>query len=549
MNSTNKALETWNFDLAAKFYQHHFNNNHFKFEYIEFLYKTADFKTLQALLSSFETKPSWFQEDFISFETLKENTTKLLSLKNANLNDFIQNNISFKKELLISFLMQEKIKSNSLEISFLNEHLKDLIYCEDKLIKASAFSTLIDYLYVLKSEFFLPLNVYEPLQYHLLQSLQKDFDEQGARIYYDKFIDAMRFNLNQKITNKEDFFSKRVAVLFFGALRGDWQASLKNIIEDIALPLNAHCFLFTWQEYYEWTGLSGGISWTYRLLKRHLAELAPEQIRFNNLFKEHFPRTYNVLSKEFSKPLKEEDLAKFMKENTNLKAFHTQDRKALPKLNWGENIYYGQAQVFKLMQEYELKIKKEYDFVIFMRPDVNVLSNISFKELISLKPNEIAEEQMIWGTGTAYPYGRKEAMKLYSSIWHNKELLEKYLSDYAENHSTQLRYSAFVGLLTRKPLLKVELYNGYASKDIACLNALKIPDIKNELEEDIKELRQKGFDEQSLDSFKNFFETLFKEYGVLSIQQRFNFSESRAISAWDKAKKHLANFLQKLSKR
>ena len=285
------------------------------------------------------------------------------------------------------YFINKKITQNKFYLDYAFESISYVITL-NTLSKAICMQKMIDYLYLCETHFFSNTIGWPDITYQFLESLQGHFNDQGHEIYFDKFINKKRIDgLKRFGSDKEKLFSKRVAVCIYGALRSDWEPCLSELINDTSLPFDADCFLTTWNETYEWFGLSGGDRWVTRLLKEEFSKIAPEEINNNVLFKENFPKTFNTLSKEFVKPLTKEIMEDFKRKNPRLKAFSIEDRAKYDDLQLGENIYFGEAKSLELMKEYERKIGQNYDFIIFTRPDVKITKLPTIQSLIKQKPN------------------------------------------------------------------------------------------------------------------------------------------------------------------
>ncbi|EGJ3606498.1 hypothetical protein IEC47_001719, partial [Campylobacter jejuni] len=121
-------------------------------------------------------------------------------------------------------------------------------------------------------------------------------DSQGAKNIYNIFIEQIHIALNNQIKINK---IPKVAICFYGILRGDWQASLKHSFDNIATILKADCFLSTWEEKQEWPGFSGGNNWIERLFGVKYAGLDVNWLGEHNFFKTYLKNSYEVLECEY----------------------------------------------------------------------------------------------------------------------------------------------------------------------------------------------------------------------------------------------------------
>lgn len=280
----------------------------------------------------------------------------------------------------------------------------------------------------------------------------------------------------------------------------------------------------------------GGVSWSDRLLEKKLAESAPTEIGLNENFRKFFPNTSKVLSYEYRTPLSHKAMQKFIAKNPCIRAYalENQDHKYLV---WGEKIYYGMQKSLDLMQEYENKHNIRYDFIIFARPDFEIIKTLSLEDLRSLDLNEICEEYGFYGSGSAFPYGRAEAMRHYVSLMSNLHHLQgSYLTNVVDNHDTQSKWAMYFNLKTRNWKHITALYNRYAPNDMICLKKLRIPNITKALKEDLATLK-KEFDKEKLKEFESFFDRFTSHYECVSKKAKRYVANESATEAKAKPRK------------
>ena len=509
-NNIDRALDLWDFELARVLLA----SSEYKEEYENFLYETGQFSYLQNSIY----------------------TNKITKIE-QNLENFEGEGI--EAMACVNYMLNNAIAKNDLCVQRAYDLFHKIKFEKFLLAKAYFISKIISY-FATKSEsdrieFFVPLAMYSSPQNLLMQVLQKDFnDQKGAKKFFDDFIFQASLLVRKNLTDR--FLGSKVAICFHGIFRGDFEGQINDTLEKLAKPLNADVFIFTWDKFQEWGGLCGGISWSDRLLEKKLAESAPAEIGLNENFRKFFPNTSKVLSYEYRTPLSHKAMQKFIAKNPCIRAYalENQDHKYLV---WGEKIYYGMQKSLDLMQEYENKHNIRYDFIIFARPDFEIIKTISLEDLRELDLNEICEEYGFYGSGSAFPYGRAEAMRHYVSLMSNLHHLQgSYLTNVADNHDTQSKWAMYFNLKTRDWKHITALYNRYAPSDIICLKKLRIPNIKKAFKEDLVVL-QKEFDEEKLKEFESFFDRFTSHYECVSKKAKRYVANESATEAKAKSRK------------
>lgn len=214
------------------------------------------------------------------------------------------------------------------------------------------------------------------------------------RYYWDKYHFIAQ-NILKKSFNMPP---KKIAICLFGVLRGAWKENLEEIIEVMAKPLNADCFLFSWDEYQEWPSLTGGHNWVERLLTPNFLSIAPKEIQIKDSLAKYMPFTHKKLNNEYNVKINLDEFSSFIQLNPIIKRYELENQES-----FGENIgcsklHYAQNRAFKVMEAYEYQIKSSYDIVILSRVDIKPYP-VDYDKIINLRHDELTEYYTTWGSG------------------------------------------------------------------------------------------------------------------------------------------------------
>ncbi|RTJ70573.1 hypothetical protein [Campylobacter jejuni] len=316
----------------------------------------------------------------------------------------------------------------------------------------------------------------------------------GARRYYCIFIKSYRELVYVQKNTK-------IAVCIGGILRGNWRESINSIIDVFSKSFNADFFLFTWDMMQLWPGLGGGGNWCSRLLNKELSSKAPQEISSNHLLSVNFPNIYAKISKEVLLKLDCDDLT-FLQKNTAIKKYCIEDQlsalRDFPE-NMNIRIYYIGWKLKQMLEEYEKKNNILYDFVIFIRPDADVLK-CDLSDLLKLEFNEVADFHRLWGNVTWFTYGRRNSMLTYWSLLDYFFYMKKNISNFTFNcHNLFNSWGILNNIVIKKRDIIVDIRNSKA------LQGLVFPNIELEITQDLKNLKHKGFSCKDIALFKDFF--------------------------------------------
>ncbi|WP_341463887.1 hypothetical protein, partial [Campylobacter lanienae] len=498
-----------------RLYQNNFEAfDELKSEYISFLYNTSQLNKLYEILITIEHKPAWWLDEAISFESLKTNLNKLLDSKDNG--GWYSAKELFANDIAYSFIIIEGINNGTLKSEFALQTFKDHIFnSQNVILKSYITALIIDYFALMdeeeKKKFFMPMR-YETPPYDILTFLHSQANLEGGKIYYNKY----RLRTQKLLNSTLNLPPKKIAICLYGVLRGAWKENLEEIIEVMAKPLNADCFLFSWDEYQEWPSLMGGYYWAHRAFRKDIAEKCPKEIETHAIFRANMPYTYKALSKEYNIKIDKEQLEQFINSNPNIKGFRLEDQTKFYYNDHNSKLYYGLYSTFKTMESYEYNTKALYDIVIISRVDVRPHS-IDIDNINNIQPNEIADGFMSWGSGSGCFVGHREAVKNYISIWDNKEIIKsnEFINAFGNNHEMGYKYPSLYGYNIIKPITSFEFYYTTALKGI------KFPDISKEIFLDLSNLKIDGkLSQNKIDEINNFFDLIRLNYGLPSSKAR-----------------------------
>lgn len=322
----------------------------------------------------------------------------------------------------------------------------------------------------------------------------------GAREYYCKFIKSYR----ELIYTQKNM---RVAVCIGGILRGDWRKSINSIIDNFSKLSNPDFFLFTWDQMQLWPGLGGGGDWCSRMLNKEISLKAPKEVSNNRLLSLNFPNVYKKISKEILLKLEYDDLM-FLQKNKSIKKYCIENQlSVLDAFPSDQNIriYYIGWRLKQILEEYEKKNNILYDFVIFIRPDADVLK-CSCGDLLKLEFNEVADFHRLWGNVTWFTYGRRNSILTYWSLFDHFFYMQENISNFTFNcHNLFNSWAILNNIIIKKRDIAVEIRNTKA------LQGLIFPDIELELEKDLEILKSKGISHGDIRLFRDFFSLVSQE--------------------------------------
>lgn len=463
----------WEFEKLELFYIENMNIDlNIKMEYLLFLYNVGLFSKIDRLMQiESDVQPFWWfgcnyfeiRDEIIS--ALNSGVSNSTRSAYHRLNCSIDN-LTLNKEDAKEYINQYLVKEHSvMAIGYL-------------------LKRMIDYFEVQKEYSFFGEN------YNIIVPLIEKCSDSFLRKnhYIDKFFTLSGQNLFDR------FYKKKVAVLFSGQLRGDWEANLKDIISEIVHPLEADCFVFTWNKIADWPGLGGSPTWSKRFLRR-IVNPVPEIIRTKNSLQKKCPAVYKKLSKACLSKL---DILKFNKFSC-VKSVVAHDEKEF-ELNFGTTSsaskqYYALYQVYQEMMQYEKNNNIRYDIVIRIRPDIKLSAKGVIKNIVdNLKINEVITGGFgKIGSDDSFLIGCRNSIKNLFLLWENaKNNYVPYINfpNFDDTHGNIMKLFLLEGIKLSNSSLSYSKKT-ITLEDTPCLRGIMFPDIKQELETDLTNLKKK----------------------------------------------------------
>ncbi|EAL5903380.1 hypothetical protein DSE64_07640 [Campylobacter lari] len=529
-NKIIKTLDVWDFKSAEILYGR--NKKYFYMEYILYMYKYGQFDNLLYELKNIDSS-QWEKQlvvklDFYSFRMYIEEILKFDNIKDVLC---IINNSVLDKTSIVLFVLKVLIEKDELEVEYFFELFEKYLYkISDTSILGYCVVMIFDYIKTSSQEkkrsFF---NHNHPFakQYFFLMKLYQ-IDTLSSKFFLREYIFELKNFMRKTVNNK-------VAICINGVFRGDWKATINKIVEKLAIPLKADCFIYTWNLYQEWTGMSGGDSWIYRNFIEYSKE-APECIFKNTSLKQNFPNVFEQLSFEYLSPLKIKELEDMKNNMPHIKKVVLADETEF-EYAWtcspnNFKMAFNAYKVFTLLEEYEKENNIKYDFVFMIRSDSEPVFSEQLNlhdELKRLRSNEIADIVTRTGNGLGNIYGSRDVIKIYSSIYTNFKTFLTNRSLYGYKgldlnsiaskkdmasltlsfHDLAFRWLSYNGLIIVKGNIKFDFFN------TLCLKGIKLPDFEKHLNDDLQ-FNSNKLDKEHLDAAVFFLEKLRKKFGVVS---------------------------------
>ncbi|EKK0830503.1 hypothetical protein PKB33_000890 [Campylobacter lari] len=511
--------DSWNFVEIEKIYSISAGKNQFLEEYVSYLIFTGQFKKA---LDALKKYPSIAQILDLSKDEMLQDLEAILQEK---LEDLTRNKYRIKDDYIAAYVVTELVEQNKhccLDLIFVLLE-RSILKSSNTLLKAFCIKKVIDYFFPYRAFF-----ENNKIVILILNKIHEEFlTSIGGKIYYD-ILSCKVSNVN--FSNIQVQTRKRVAVCIFGALRGDFVASLKNIEETIVKPLNADVFIFSWNRAYIWAGLGGNGNWVKRFFDENVVKKSPVEIRNNAGLKNMLPSVFEELSKEYYKDIKKADF----KEIANLKRVCLEnpdnfEKKYTTKLNRSK-MWYAIYRSYQLMCEYENEKGFNYDYVVATRPDRDHEGFLKLAHIEMLKSNEILELQGHLGPAGEKFAGPRDSMKRWMCIWEYAQL-NKNISFFKDFPFLKISpHQLLHNWLIVNGIRCYPLYGkDFKLKDFnqsSCIRGLKIPNIKDVLTQDLKKLENSH--QRIIPEIIDFFEVL---------QQR---NHTMVLGAVDVVKSHLS---------
>lgn len=434
---TTKALHNWEFNSIENIYKYaileldskNTDSNSKTFQqyvymgYVKFLYQIGKFEEILAMLGNYSHVPNWWDTKLYDFNAFVSNIKEMQASRTSKID-------SLPKEIqpyYFAYYINTRIKNQNLTPKEAMEIFEKLSEEESIITKAYIVAMIIEYFSIqvpeIVEEFFMPMH-FEGKQYLILTFLHSQCDTLGARIYWDKFNTIIRELLQKELPRVK----KKLAVAFYGVLRGAWQENLQEILDTTIKPLEkdleVDCFLFSWDEYQQWSSLMGGACWAERVFGTEIGNMCPEYILTHANLRELLPNVYDELQSEYNVQISHDSLINLKKQNPNFRKWLLETQNNQDFNFYNAKLLYSYKAAFNLIQSYEREKNIEYDYVMLLRSDIKP-HPITADDVYRLLPNEIADSMRHFGSGHGCIAGWRESVKNYVGMWDNREALSK----------------------------------------------------------------------------------------------------------------------------
>ncbi|BDL71874.1 hypothetical protein ACNGJR_05525 [Campylobacter coli] len=542
-----EQLNLWNFDAIEILYEKKLDS--LENEYIDFLFQIGKFEKLHNFLKVFQETPAWWEMTRISkdynFFSFREKLSQAVQF------DF--KDMSFEKRYLACYILNAKISKQELNGKFCHElFYTSIVYMERNKYKWGVYKEACDAIstayYIKKSiDYFFYSNdddFLDRIQDYMF--ILQDFMKQnfyGASICYEQISYLLRMK-KLSIT----YSSPNIAVLVTGAIRGkNWLESLDFLKNQIINPLNADVFLFSWNKKMLWPSIRNRSNWVYRRIPE-VYNNTPEQIKNFNEFTKCFPNVYNKLSEDFSIPFSKDELEQL---NVFFNDIYLEDEKSFivchqkcGELNNLHKMLYGRKIAFELMEKYEKRFQKKYDFVLIVRPDLDypridsvILEKINIGNVIATHELWPHHKEVL----DYFFMGNREVIKKICDIWDaiQDTRLDFFRDSFRKDFHAQEALHKWLVFNNIKPIEPHFAYNVNVARSISS-KSICFPNLQDELQKDILNLKKQDYSSDIIEQNTRFFSDVVQFYGQVNICENDLLDRSRFYSAKARVQNHLA---------
>lgn len=542
-----EQLNLWNFDAIEILYEKKLDS--LENEYIDFLFQIGKFEKLHNFLKVFQETPAWWEMTRISkdynFFSFREKLSQAVQF------DF--KDMSFEKRYLACYILNAKISKQELNGKFCHElFYTSIVYMERNKYKWGVYKEACDAIstayYIKKSiDYFFYSNdddFLDRIQDYMF--ILQDFMKQnfyGASICYEQISYLLRMK-KLSIT----YSSPNIAVLVTGAIRGkNWLESLDFLKNQIINPLNADVFLFSWNKKMLWPSIRNRSNWVYRRIPE-VYNNTPEQIKNFNEFTKCFPNVYNKLSEDFSIPFSKDELEQL---NVFFNDIYLEDEKSFivchqkcGELNNLHKMLYGRKIAFELMEKYEKRFQKKYDFVLIVRPDLDypridsvILEKINIGNVIATHESWPHHKEVL----DYFFMGNREVIKKICDIWDaiQDTRLDFFRDSFRKDFHAQEALHKWLVFNNIKPIEPHFAYNVNVARSISS-KSICFPNLQDELQKDILNLKKQDYSSDIIEQNTRFFSDVVQFYGQVNICENDLLDRSRFYSAKARVQNHLA---------
>lgn len=533
------ALGLWDFDRAYNLYKENIvqDSAHLQMDFCVFLNDSGKIDELLSFINRYSKSSANILECPSFWNNVKLNwESEIVSIQTYMTADTITlyKKMQLNQKINPNFLLNSFIKNNTLTADIAFDIMENCIKnTNNKTVRNYFLKTTLQYFCSTdarkQQDFFTPIN---PSSFITFLRLVDEEKSPGANLCYEETLIHYRNILLQqcesmshvipKLDNKQKphVRYKKFAICLYGILRGDYKATLEDIITNLAIPLNADVFLFTWDMHQIWPGLCGWANWVMRMLEPALCEVVPFEVSYHSYFPKLLPNVYQKLDSEYSVPLDVSIIRDLQSQYSCFKHYEIVNQEQTQyegkEMGGGYHLYYGIHRSIEVMKQYEILHNITYDFIFTFRSDGDIRyikkdMGQALEELQTCRPNEIFDTLGDGGNDNITMYGPREVMFALGSLYtFMKELNIKAYKDMKyNNHIMSFLYLTMCGV-TRNKVASIEQQYGMGNK---CQKGMSFPDVEQELLLDIKTLQQQSAVNQfKLQSFIDTFAVLKRVY-------------------------------------
>lgn len=458
---------------------------------IDFLYQIGDIKQIITLLEKYNSD---IQEIIFLKNILTTKIKKELLFKYED-----------KHQILIAIIyLKDKIKNNELLTEEALEIFLSVFYnCKYNIAKIYVAKMMIRYFcnvdFEERKKFFIPMRHGGSI-HHFLFFLHSTTNTLGGKIYWDIYNHNMKKFL--EIENNK----KKIAICFYGVLRGHWENNLCDLLSNLEY-LKADCFLLTWNEYQEWPGFMGGLNWADRCFPKEISIKVPEYIKTKENFQKFLPKTAVLFQSEYFKSVNQKDIVNIKNKYDSFKDYCLKPQPDFQTISRGKIMFYGIYNAFKLIEQYEYRNNFEYDYILLLRNDIALTGSIDINKIYNIEEGEISDYYTLWGgSGSGNFLGKRKTMKIYASLYEKFDKLKenKFIVNVYDNHEISYKFLAMHDIRLVKQIIPFNIQNEKLK------TGYKIPDFSNALFQDLQQYN--GKDNKFVDEIKYFFSLLAQKY-------------------------------------
>lgn len=327
--------------------------------------------------------------------------------------------------------------------------------------------------------------------------MHRFINEAGARLLQKFLYDSIKQYNNLSLLKTESYNFPKIALCISGINRSNMEA-LRDIFDKIVLLLNADVFMHTWDIQQDWIGNARPFNFWYRTFG---VRDVPNNLTNFNFIKSYYPNIYNCLVTSHyslldkSKLLDEFKFQGFLCENQDefMDEYNISDSYMARDSFNQIKMFYGIYKSFQIMKDYESKNNIKYDYVIRIRPDLALSTQLSLEDFGVLNASNIAVGIKDGaGVDDCFFYATREAYEKAVNIWESM-INVKRLSpfEYFPKYDCHALMLAWLVHKNIYPVTAIRSSLLHAGKDV------RIPNLKQVLSQDCNDAIRTQYPEET----------------------------------------------------